>query len=98
MRSRWLIARSDTDDIDLNELTSMFDDENENGYIDSSMYDDLMSKGYPIREISYSYGDIMDETELISAEKTNIPDSEFLLPSAYNKTGLMDLLSQAMGG
>ncbi len=75
------------------------DYEDEDGPSSSPEYDKLMSKGFVMKEISYT-GGYEEEGEVVSEvvklEKKSITSSEFKVPSGYKKVSLKELFKGQM--
>ncbi len=54
----------------------------------------LKENGFPIKEISYSYGEVMEETELKEATELNLSASTFTAPKDYQKVGIMEVMNK----
>ena len=54
----------------------------------------LQSKGFPIKEITYEFGEIMDDTELIEATELDLPSSTFDSPSGYQKAKILEVFER----
>ena len=79
-------------DFDYEEMDKMFGDEEDSGYTGSSQYQEMLkSNGFPIKEISYAYGEVMETVVMTSAEETSLSDDIFQAPEGYTKGGLLQV-------
>jgi len=91
----WLCKEIDAfDDFNFDEMSKMFAQEGEGNYTDSEKYQALIKKsGFPIKEVTYSYGEVSETVKLVSAEQTTLPADMFEVPANFTKVNLL----QAMG-
>ena len=67
----------------------------ETNYSDSEEYISMLkNRGFPIKEIMWSYGEMINKTELKEAIEQDIMASAFQVPSDYSKGSLMDVMMQ----
>jgi hypothetical protein len=75
-------------------MSKMFAQEGEGNYTDSEKYQAMIkNSGFPIKEVTYSYGEISETVELVSAEQSTLPADMFDVPDGFTKVNLI----QAMG-
>jgi len=96
----WLCKEIDAmNDFDFTELEGMFDPEGPMDHSSTEAYNTMMlSGGFPIKEISYSYGSKMEETQLVDAQNITLDGDLFTKPADYTKGGIMEIMMGAMGG
>jgi len=83
------------DEMDFTLLDQFFGQEQESDYSESEEYNNMLKEnGFPIKEISYSYGDVMEETELKEATELNLQVSTFTAPKDYQKVGIMEVMNK----
>ena len=83
------------DEMDFTLLDQFFGQEQESDYSESEEYNNMLKEnGFPIKEISYSYGEVMEETELKEATELNLQASTFTAPKDYQKVGIMEVMNK----
>ncbi len=82
------------DEMDFTLLDDFFGQEGGQDYSESEEYNNMLEvNGFPIKEISYSYGQVMEETELKEATELDLPASTFAAPKDYQKAGIMEVMN-----
>ena len=99
MEELWLCSEINlTDEIDFQIMQEFFKELSSNdeaAYSDSEEYISMLKNGgFPIKEIMWSFGEVINKTELKEAMKQKIPASAFQAPSDYSKGSLMDVMMQ----
>jgi len=83
------------DEMDFTLLDQFFSQEQESDYTESEEYNNMLKEnGFPIKDISYSYGELMEETVLKEATELDLPASTFAAPKDYQKVGIMDVMNK----
>ncbi len=86
------------DEIDFQVVQDFFKElsgDDEANYSDSEEYMSVLKNGgFPIKEIMWSFGEVINKTELKEAIKQNIPASVFQVPSDYSKGSLIKVMMQ----
>ena len=58
----------------------------------SDEYINVSKAGLELKNVRYEYGDEVTQTDVISLEKEDIPESEFEVPGDYENVGFKELL------
>ena len=58
----------------------------------STEYKKVESSGVELKSIMYEYGDAQTQTDVISIEKEDIPESEFEVPGDYKNVSFKEFL------
>lgn len=83
------------DEMDFTLLDQFFGQEREFDYSQSEEYNNMLKEnGFPIKDISYSYGELMEETVLKEAIELDLPASTFTAPKDYQKVGIMEVMNK----
>lgn len=84
------------DDMDITLLDDFFGQQvGEQDYSQSEEYTNMLKEnGFPIKEITYSYGELMEETVLKEATELDLPASTFTAPKDYQKVGIMEVMNK----
>ncbi len=83
------------DEMDFTLLDQFFGQEQESDYSESEEYNNMLKEnGFPIKEISYSYGEVMEETKLKEATELDLQASTFTAPKDYQKVGIMEVMNK----
>jgi len=84
------------DDMDITLLDDFFGQQvGEQDYSQSEEYTNMLKEnGFPIKEITYSYGELMEETVLKEATELDLPASTFTAPKDYRKVGIMEVMNK----
>jgi len=61
-------------------------------YEKEAVYRDLLRSGYPVRRV-WHYLDVETSSEVVRAERRNLPDALFAVPPDFEKTGYLKLIS-----
>ena len=90
----WLCKEIDAfNEFDFAQMGEMFGENDESSYVDTDEYRQMIkTKGFPIKEITYSFGEVLETVELVSAEDTALSDDIFKAPEGYKKSGLLELM------
>ena len=54
----------------------------------------LTNNGYPLREIDYSYGEVMMNSEIKDIREVDLPSSTFEIPPGYQSGELIEVMGQ----
>lgn len=57
-------------------------------------YEGLLQKGWVMRSLTYSNGDLLSETEVASLQEWEIPASEFQPPPGYREVSLREFMAE----
>lgn len=63
----------------------------------SAKYKEVESSGIELKSIMYEYGDAQTQTDVISLEKEDVPESEFEAPTDYENVSFKELLMSMYG-
>ena len=58
----------------------------------SNEYINVSRSGLELKSVRYEYGSAQPQTDVISLEKDDIPDSEFEVPGDYENVGFKEFL------
>ena len=83
------------DEMDFTLLDQFFGQEREFDYSESEEYTNMLKEnGFPIKDISYSYGELMEETVLKEVTELDLPASTFSAPKDYKKVEIMEVMNK----